>query len=101
MDDKARPHRARVVEESLQKETILRMDWSVCSPDLNPIEHVWNMLQAATLRRPVQPTTLVELGNDLSEEWNNLEMAAIQRLIGSMRRRCQAVNASLGSHTSY
>ena len=101
MDDKARPHRARVVEDCLQQETIVRMYWPACSPVLNPIEHVWNMLQLAILRRPVQPRTLVELGNALTEEWKNLEMAAIQRLIGSMRRHCQAVIASHGSHTSY
>ena len=59
------------------------------------------MLQVAILRRPVQPRTLVELGNALAEDWNNLEMAAIQRLIGSMRRRCQAVIASRVSHISY
>ena len=40
MDDNARPRRARVVEEYLHQETIVRMDWSACSPDLNPIEHV-------------------------------------------------------------
>ena len=61
MDDNARPHRARVVEMYLQQKTIVRMDCPACSPDLNPIEHVWNMLQVAILRRPVQPTTLMEL----------------------------------------
>ena len=39
--------------------------------------------------------------NVLVEEWNNLKMAAIQGRIGSMRRRCQTVIASRGSHTSY
>ena len=101
MDDNALLHRARVVEEYLQQETIVRIDWPACSPDLNPIEHVLNMLQVAILRHPTQPTTLVELENVLIEEWNNLEMAATQRLIGSMRRRCQAVIASRGSRTSY
>ena len=101
MYDNARLHLARVVEEYLQQETIVRMDWTACSPDLNPIEHVWIMPQVAILRRPVQPTTLVELENVLIEESYNLEMAAIQRLIGSMRRRCQTVIASRGSYTSY
>ena len=72
------------------------MDWPACSFDLKLIEHVWNMLQVAILRRPVQPTTLVELGNALTEEWNNIEMAAIQRIIGSMIRRCPAVITSRG-----
>ena len=101
MDDNARPHRPRVVEEYLQQEIIVCMDWPACSPDLNPIKHVWAMLQMVILRRPVQPTTLVVLGNAPTEECNNLEMAAIQRLIGSMRSRCQAVIASRGSHTRY
>ncbi|GFW97643.1 DDE_3 domain-containing protein [Trichonephila clavipes] len=40
MDDNARPHRANIVDESLQSDYITRMDWPAYSPDLNPIEHV-------------------------------------------------------------
>jgi hypothetical protein len=72
MDDKARPHKARVVEQYLQQETIVCMDWPLRSPDLNPLEYVWNMLQVALSHPRAQPMTLAELGNALVQEWNNL-----------------------------
>ena len=69
MDDKARPHRAHVTDAYLERETIVRMDWPARSPDLNPIEHAWDMLQHAVSARPVQPRTLQELKDALVAEW--------------------------------
>ncbi|GFX40799.1 transposable element Tcb2 transposase [Trichonephila clavipes] len=40
MDDNCRPHHANLVEDFLFEEGIVRMEWPLCSPDMNPIEHV-------------------------------------------------------------
>ncbi|GFW91007.1 transposable element Tcb2 transposase [Trichonephila clavipes] len=70
-DDNARPHRARLVENMLEDETIQRMEWPACSPDLNPIEHVWDMLGRRTAARPRLPATVRDLEIALLEEWNS------------------------------
>ncbi|GFS84945.1 transposable element Tcb1 transposase [Trichonephila clavipes] len=55
-DGKARPHRANIVDECLQSEDITRMDCPAYSPDLNPIEHVLDMLgRQIAARQPLPP----------------------------------------------
>ena len=77
------------------------MEWPARSPDLNPIEHAWDMLQTAVSPRPVQPASVQELRQALLEEWDQIPQYKIRRLINSMRRRCQAVIEARGHHTRY
>ena len=58
MDDSARPHRAAIVEEYCETEDIRRMEWPDCSPDLNPIDHVWDALSRRIAARLQTPRTL-------------------------------------------
>ncbi|GFW43401.1 transposable element Tcb1 transposase [Trichonephila clavipes] len=72
MDDKARPHLANTVGECLQSKNITLMDWPAYSPDLNPIEHVWDMLDRRIAARQPPPTCLPELRKSLLDEWCNI-----------------------------
>ena len=101
MDDNARAHRARITDQYLEQATIVSMEWPARSPELNPIEHAWDMLQAAVSSRPVQPASVQELRQALLEEWDQIPQYKIRRLISSMRRRCQAVIEARGHHTRY
>ena len=44
MDDNARPLRARIVQYVLQQEAVQTIPWPAMSPDMNPIEHVWDFI---------------------------------------------------------
>ncbi|GFY05408.1 transposable element Tcb2 transposase [Trichonephila clavipes] len=101
MDNNARPHRANVVEECLQSEDITRIDCPAYSPDLNPIEHVWDMLGQRIAARQPPLTCLPELRRALLDEWCNIPQDQIDNLILSMPRRCKAGIASSGRHTPY
>jgi len=99
MDNNARPHRALVARQYLEREGIERMDWPARFPDINPLEHVWDILQRRICDRPVQPLTKKELTRALIEEWAQIPCPAIRKLFRSFNSRCSAV--FFGSWRSY
>lgn len=100
-DDNARAHRVRVVNDYLQRHHIVHMPWPAMSPDLSPIEHVWDMIGRRVRRRQRQPTTLQELAAALQEEWDRLPQIVIGRLIRSMPRRIAECLRIGGAITHY
>jgi hypothetical protein len=77
------------------------MVWPARSPDLNPIEHVWDMLGTRSRGSDPRPNSLAEVRNRLVEIWENLDQNDIRAEIESMRRRCQAVIRARGGNTRY
>jgi transposase len=72
------------------------MDWPSKSPDLNPIEHVWDMMERSIEELEVQQNGLQLLGVALEAVWDAIDVRDVNRLINSMRQRCQAVIAAGG-----
>ncbi|GFV16657.1 transposable element Tcb2 transposase [Trichonephila clavipes] len=99
MDDNCRPHRANLVEDFLFEEEIVRMEWPACSPDMNPIENVWDALGRRVAGRQPPPKTLQELERALLEEWDRIPQLVINSLIDSIPQRCSTLLAVRGNHT--
>ncbi|GFY28929.1 transposable element Tcb2 transposase [Trichonephila clavipes] len=101
MDDNARPHRARIVEEYLEDHGLERMEWPARSPDLNPIEHLWDYLgrEVAALNPP--PRSLHELKQGLLCVWSSLPIPVSDNLINSMGNRCRQYIQVRGGHIPY
>ena len=89
--DNAPSHIAHVTRNFLNTNNVNVLPWSSKSPDLNPIEHLWDALDRKIRNLPVVPQTLPALQQALIHEWNNIPQQDIRKLISSMRRRCTAV----------
>ncbi|GFV25845.1 transposable element Tcb2 transposase [Trichonephila clavipes] len=61
MDDNARPHRTLVVEELPESEDITKMNWPAYSPDLNPIDNMWDALGRRIAVRLHHPENIQQL----------------------------------------
>ena len=72
MDDNARPHRSRPVTTSLQSEAVTFLPWPAMSPDLNPIEHIWDMLSRRIHAREPPVQNIRQLEAALHREWQQL-----------------------------
>ena len=68
MQDNARPHTARIDTQYLDDVEIRKMDWPSRSPDLNPIEHVWDMMGRKIRNRVSAPSNLEQLKEALTKE---------------------------------
>ena len=97
MDDNARPHRSRAVTAYLQREVVTAVPWPALSPDLNPIEHIWDMLGRRILAREPPVQSIRQLEAALHREWQQLSQPDIRRLTGGMRRRVVSVIQARGA----
>jgi DDE superfamily endonuclease len=93
-------HTAGVVIQWKEANLISSLPWPAQSPDLNPIEHVWDQLEKA-IRKRNPPKNTNELVSFLMEEWANLDRDYLQKLVDSMPQRAQAVIDSKGNPTKY
>ncbi|GFV49084.1 transposable element Tcb2 transposase [Trichonephila clavipes] len=101
MDDNTPCHRPVAAEQLLESEDIERMDWPARSPDLTPIEHVWDFLGRRLTARTLPIVTIRELRSALQDEWAVMPQQLIDTLILSMGRRCETCLAVRGDHIPY
>ncbi|GFX23172.1 transposable element Tcb2 transposase [Trichonephila clavipes] len=101
MDDNAPCHRTVAAKQLLESEYIERMDCPARSPDINPIEHVWDFLGRRLAARTLPPVTIRELRLALQDEGAAMPQQLIDILILSMGRRCETCLAVRGDHIPY
>ena len=99
--DNARPHAAQVTQQFLNQNNINVLPWPSMSPDMNPIEHLWDMIELDIRRQNPRFRRIVDMENALFQAWQRVQQRDVRTLCLSMRRRCTACLAAMGGHTKY
>ena len=99
--DNARPHAALLAQDFLRDNAVRTLPWPAYSPDLSPIEHLWDLIDRRLRSRDPRPQTVLQLRLAIQEEWDNIPQAIIAHLISSMTRRCRAAYDAFCGHTRY
>lgn len=92
-------HTARITQEWLLTNVPHRLITPPQSPDMNPIENLWSILDSQIRRRAISNKN--SLKEALIDEWSKITSETTTKLIDSMPRRLQAVIDAKGMHTKY
>ncbi|GFV72205.1 transposable element Tcb2 transposase [Trichonephila clavipes] len=95
MDDNAPCHRALAVQDCLDSEGIQRLVWPARSPDLNPIENVWDALGRQVAGRNYPPTNKNPLIRALTEEWDKLPQQLLDNVVQRKRHLAESRNENM------
>ncbi|GFU06261.1 transposable element Tcb2 transposase [Trichonephila clavipes] len=97
--DKDSKHTARVVWEWLLYNVRKQIKPSQQSPDLNPIEHLWDYLDRQIRKQEIK--TKIDLKKALLEEWQKIPSSVTQNLVKSVSSRLRDVIKAKGYPTNY
>ncbi|KAJ8888220.1 hypothetical protein PR048_007707 [Dryococelus australis] len=78
---------------------VRRLDWPALSPDLNPIQHIWEELDRRVRARQARPKSIAQLMEWLQEEWRRIPVDVLHTLVESMPDSVAAVIAARVSLT--
>ncbi len=101
--DNAPRHKAQIISDWFLEHdnefTLLK--WPLQSPDLNPIEHLWDVVEREIHIMDVQPTNLQQLRDAIMSIWTKISEVCFQHLVESMQRRITAVLKAKVDPTQY
>ena len=90
---------AGLVKDWLKQKKIETLNWPPFSPDMNPIEHLWDELERRMKKH--HPKNKEELKEILLKEWNNIGTDVTEKLVDSVPNRLYECVRMRGYPTRY
>ena len=87
------------VSERFLKNSINRFKWLAQSPDINPIEHIWDELKRRL--RPHSPKNKDKLWSIMEQEWRGIGREETSKLANSLSKRLQEILKDSGEPMRY
>ena len=101
MQDGASSHTAADTIREFAEKGVRLIYWPPYSPDLNPIEAVWNIMKDWIQENYGERMTYPRLRIAVRQAWDAVGKERLDHLIDEMHDRCQAVIDAKGMHTKY
>jgi hypothetical protein len=111
MQDNAPAHGSKYTKSWLKDHNLTTIKWPSNSPDLNPIEIVWNWMKqwiqemygmeldaAESQGKKMNSDRLKQM---VQEAWDQITEEDLNRLVLSMPQRCQDVKDAKGGNTKW
>jgi hypothetical protein len=111
MQDNAPAHSSKYTKTWLQTHGITVIKWPPNSPDLNPIEIVWNWIKqwiqevygieidsVESQGKKLRPERLRQM---VQQAWEQITEEDLNSLLRSMHQRCQDIINAHGNHTRW
>ena len=99
MHDNDPKYTSGLVKHWLKQKTIQTLRWPSFSLDLNPIENLWDELERRVKKH--QRKNLEELELQLIQEWNNIQLSVVEKLVDSVASRLYVCVKMKGYPTKY
>ncbi len=101
--DNAPSHKAQITSDWFleHEDEFTLLKWPPQSPDLNLIEHLWDVVEREIRIMDVQPTNLQQLRDAITSIWTKISEECFQHLDESMPQKIKAVLKAKGSPTRY
>jgi transposase len=94
-------HTSKAAQKWFENNEIEVLEWPAQSPDLSPIEHLWEYLERRLAAYKTEPKGMLELWERIEIEWDKIPLEVCMNLIESMPRRIAAVLKAKGGYTRY